>query len=160
MKRKAVYIAATVAELLRFLALVALADGLGALKGESGADRVFRYAAAPQLLFAAGFFFLWLDEERYSVYRPLLLVGKLASALAFLPLAALIAALIRMAPLQLQSPAQTAGLASYAALAELFSVAVLVFGRPGKDRSPLPPKAREDASNGPKGPDDIERVEA
>ncbi len=159
MKRKAVNIVATTVEFLRFLALVLLADGLGILKGENGGDRLFRYVAASQLLFPAGFFFLWLDEERYSVYRPLLLVGKAAGLMAFIPFAALVVAYLRMAPLQLQNPALTAGLCAYVLLVELFATAVLVFGR-GKGGELPGSGSVPGASNGPKGPDDIERVEA
>jgi hypothetical protein len=86
MRRKAVHIVAAIAESLRFFAVVFLAFSVGALLDSSVAN-LLRYAAAPQLLFAAGFFFMWLDPARYSSYRPLLLIGKAASAVCFLPLA-------------------------------------------------------------------------
>ena len=59
---------------------------MGALD-EPGVSSLLRYAAAPQLLFAAGFFFMWLDPARYGAYRPLLLVGKAACVVCLLPLA-------------------------------------------------------------------------
>jgi hypothetical protein len=40
------------------------------------------FALAPQILFAAAFFFLWFDYGRYSPYRPLLIAAKLVSLLA------------------------------------------------------------------------------
>jgi hypothetical protein len=87
MKRKALFLVAAIAEFARFIALMLLASSLGAIGGEGGAPRLLRYASAPQLLFAAGFFFLWLDYARYGSYRPLLGIGKLVALAALLPLA-------------------------------------------------------------------------
>jgi hypothetical protein len=86
MRRTAVHLVAAIAETLRFLAIVFLAFDVGALD-EPGVSALLRYAAAPQLLFAAGFFFMWLDRPRYGEYRPLLLVGKAACAACLVPLA-------------------------------------------------------------------------
>jgi hypothetical protein len=87
MKRKIPYLAASCAELARFVMLMILARDFGAIDGAGGFPRLVRYAAAPQLLFAAGFFFLWLDAPRYRQYRPLLAVGKLAGLISLAPLA-------------------------------------------------------------------------
>jgi len=87
MKRNLPCLAAACAELARFAALMLLAGDFGALDAAAGFPRLLRYVAAPQLLFAAGFFFLWLDAERYHRYRPLLLIGKLASLASLAPLA-------------------------------------------------------------------------
>ena len=87
MKRKFLYLAAAIAELARFLALMQLSANFGAIGDGEGAPRLFRYAAAPQLLFSAAFFFLWLDYGRYGSYRPLVAVGKLVALVAIVPLA-------------------------------------------------------------------------
>ena len=55
MRRKAVHLMAAIVESLRFLALAFLAFDLGLLN--PSVSSLIRYAAAPQLLFAAGFFF-------------------------------------------------------------------------------------------------------
>ncbi|MDP3177379.1 MAG: hypothetical protein Q8M76_05705, partial [Spirochaetaceae bacterium] len=84
MKRKAVFFVSAVAELLRFLAILFLADSLGALR-DPGSAKALRLAAAPQLLFGVGFFFLWLDPALYAPYRPLIAAGKAASLAALIP---------------------------------------------------------------------------
>jgi hypothetical protein len=87
MKRKAVHLVAAILESLRFLAVMFLAFSVGAIS-ENSVAKLLRYAAAPQLLFAAGFFFVWLDAKRYAAYKSLLIVGK-AACLACLPAAAI-----------------------------------------------------------------------
>ncbi|MBN1520165.1 MAG: hypothetical protein JW923_08745 [Spirochaetales bacterium] len=56
------------------------------------ADRpsVVRLLAAPNLMFVLAFFFLGYDHERYSAYRPLVLVGKAVSVFAGLVVAGLV----------------------------------------------------------------------
>jgi len=86
MRRSIIALIGAGGELVRFFGLMALARVfLGSAGGKSSLD-LFQFAAAPQLLFAGGFFFLWLDPGRYDVFRPLLAAGK---ALCFLSLAAL-----------------------------------------------------------------------
>jgi hypothetical protein len=145
MRRKAVHIAAAIAESLRFFAIAFLAfDVAGPLN--PGISSLLRYAAAPQLLFAAGFFFLWLDPSRYGAYRPLLLVGKAASAVCLIPLAVSL----------LRDPRSLAlGVAFLIAAADIFSLSVLILARGGLAQPSAPPAA------GPagQGPEEIERVE-
>jgi hypothetical protein len=75
MKRKAVFLAASATELVRFALIAFVAFDAGIAAGGTAGD-VFRYAASAQLLFAIGFFFMWLDGPRFSGYSPLLVVGK------------------------------------------------------------------------------------
>jgi hypothetical protein len=142
MKRKAVHIAAAAAELVRFFALMFLAESLGALRSQSGADRIFRYAAAPQLLFPAGFFFLWLDPDRYAAYRPLLAAGKGVGMGALVPLAFLAVALLRSDTTEALSPSLSLGLLAAIGAIDAFSLAVLLalkqpHAEPGKDRADI-----------------------
>jgi len=91
MNRNFLHLAASGAELARLAAFMLLAANMGAI-GEAGVfPRLMRYATVPQLLFAAGFFFLWLDRARYGSFRPLLAIGKIASVVALAPLAAEVA---------------------------------------------------------------------
>jgi hypothetical protein len=162
MRRKAVHLIAAIAESLRFLSVVFLAFDVGALLNPS-VSSLLRYAAAPQLLFAAGFFFLWLDQRRYAAYRPLLLIGKAASLLSFLPLAP---ALMR----DPQASASSFGLpymglvfALFMLLVDLGNLAVLVLLRQAADppAQALGQGPGQGPSQGPgQGPDDIEQVES
>lgn len=43
------------------------------------AQQILRLVAAPNLLFAVGFFFIGIDAKRYGGYRPLLVVGKVVA---------------------------------------------------------------------------------
>jgi hypothetical protein len=158
MRRKAVHLIAAIAESFRFLAVVFLAFDVGALLNPS-VSSLLRYAAAPQLLFAAGFFFLWLDPRRYAPYRPLLLIGKAANILCFLPLAM---ALMR----DPQASASAFGLpfmgfvfALYMVFVDLGNLALLILMRP--EPEPGAPTPGQGPSGGPlgQGPDDIEQVE-
>jgi len=145
---------AAIAESLRFLAVVFLAFDLGALLSPS-VSSLLRYAAAPQLLFAAGFFFLWLDPRRYGAYRPLLIIGKAASAVCFLPLAAALVRDPNAAAIAFGLPYIGLGLAFLIAVVDIASLSVLVLAR-GAIEPPLASAVK--ASSG-QGPDDIERVE-
>jgi hypothetical protein len=135
MRRKAVHLFAAIAESLRFIAVAFLAFSVGALSGSS-VSSLLRYAAAPQLLFAAGFFFMWLDAGRYASYRPLLLVGKIASVACFIPLAA---ALVR------DPGAAMIGFGM--AAVDIMSLSILTLVKQGSDMGL------------PQGRDEIERVE-
>jgi hypothetical protein len=161
---------AAIAEALRFLAIVFLAYDLGALLNPS-LFSFLRYAAVPQLLFAAGFFFLWLDPQRYAPYRPLLLIGKLATLLCFFPLA--LALLRDPSTAQLSSGPNTAALgfdlpfigramALVLVLVDMLSLAVLVFGTESAKLGQSEAGGGGGASGPSKpgqGPGDIERVE-
>jgi len=116
---------AAIAESFRFLAIVFLAFDLDVLFGPS-ASGLLRYAAAPQLLFAAGFFFLWLDPGRYDAYRPLLIVGKLASIACFLPLALALARDPKASAVSLGVPGLGGILASLIVIVDIASLSVLV----------------------------------
>jgi hypothetical protein len=149
MRRKAVHIAAAIAESLRFFAIAFLAFDVGSPLN-AGISSLLRYAAAPQLLFAAGFFFLWLDPPRYGAYRPLLLVGKAASAVCFIPLAASL----------LRDPRSLAlGWAFLIGAADIFSLSVLIIARTGLSRPPVAPAAGQGPSRPGQSPEEIERVE-
>jgi hypothetical protein len=160
MRGKAVHLAAAIAESFRFVALAFLAFSVGALY-DSSASSLLRYASAPQLLFAAGFFFMWLDPGRYGSYRPLLLVGKAASLVCLAPLAASVAA-----DPSAQGEAfglRAAGLVlAFAVVAiDVGGLAVLALagsggGAPGGDRPATPTGPRLPGQ----GPDDIEGIEA
>ncbi len=150
MRRKAVHLMAAIAESIRFLAIVFLAFDLGALQSAS-VSGLLRYAAAPQLLFAAGFFFLWLDPERYGSYRPLLTIGKLASLVCCFPLAVALVREPKAAGISLGIPLLGLFLTSYLVLDDIASLAVLFLAR-------QLPAARGSSSPG-QGPEDIERVE-
>lgn len=170
MRRTAVHLVAAIAETLRFFAIVFLAFDVGALD-EPGVSALLRYAAAPQLLFAAGFFFMWLDRPRYGEYRPLLLVGKAACAICLVPLAWAVARDPWAA-----LPAfglRDAGilLAFLVAAVDVFSLTVLILSpkalgpelasrqESGRAAAPAPVAAPEPGPAARQGPADIERVE-
>ena len=155
MQRKPLFLVAAAAELGRFLALAFLAGAVGALRSGSGLPAFFRYAMAPQLLFAAMFFFLWYDRERYGAYRPLAIAGKAVSLAAFIPLAVgLVAEGASMAYL-----ARQGALAAAAVLGiDLGSLLLLcLYGRPEGETEAEPGEAG--APGAPRGPEDIEKVE-
>jgi hypothetical protein len=168
MRSKAVHIVAAIAESLRFFAVVFLAFSVGALLDPS-VSSLLRYAAAPQLLFAAGFFFMWLDPARYSPYRPLLIIGKAASAICFLPLAAALVGSEAAKGATFGLPRLGLELAFFLAAVDVMSLCVLVLGHPVSDGvrpasgEGRPGQAGSGAfpSGAPVGqsPEDIERVE-
>jgi hypothetical protein len=152
MKRKAVFLAASVTEVARFAMIAFVAFDAGIAAGGAAGD-VFRYAAAAQLLFAIGFFFLWLDRPRYGRYSPLLIAGK-ALNLAAAAAAALEGLLLERPTLFAVGEWPLGPLTACSAVAvDLFGLAVLLSARasPGADAL-----GDEDAS----GEDEIERVEA
>jgi hypothetical protein len=162
MRRKAVHLFAAIAESLRFFAIAFLAFSVGALLDPS-VSSLLRYAAVPQLLFAAGFFFLWLDPIRYAAYRPLLLIGKIASACCFPPLAAAIA----QDPAAIGSSLGVGGLGLlltlFIALVDIADLSILILVKglaslPGGEGAPK--SAPKDETHPGQGPEDIERVEA
>jgi hypothetical protein len=141
---------AAIAESLRFFAVMFLAFNVGALLS-SGASSLLRYAAAPQLLFAAGFFFLWLDPERYGQYRPLLGIGKAASIVCFVPFAADLVRDSRAAT-AFGVPYLGLAFACFILVVDIASISILLLTKPG-----IAPPAKP--SNPGQGPDDIEKVE-
>ena len=155
MQRKTLFLVAAAAELGRFLALAFLAGAVGALRSGSGLPAFFRYAMVPQLLFAAMFFFLWYDRERYGAYRPLAVAGKAVSLVAFVPLAiSLITEGASMAYLSRQGV-----VAAIVALGVDMAGLLLLclYGKPDGEPGA---KIEDTATPGaPKGPDDIEKVE-
>jgi hypothetical protein len=148
MQRKPFFLAAAIAELLRFLAIFFLADSLGVLRMGVGVPALFRYAAAPQLLFAAALFFLWYDYERYEVYRPLLVAGKSVSLFVLLPLA------LRIVGSGLGETSDFI-LLGFAAFVDV-GVLVLAARKSATIEAAPPPV---EGQTGPRGPEDIEKVE-
>jgi hypothetical protein len=153
MRRKAVHLIAAIAESLRFIAVVFLAFSVGALM-DTSVSGLLRYAAAPQLLFAAGFFFMWLDPARYSSYRPLLAVGKVALVVCFLPLAASLLRDPNAVGATFGIPFLGVYLAFLVAATDIASLCVLAVGGSPSDRKAPPAPADIGQS-----PEDIERVE-
>jgi hypothetical protein len=151
MRRKAVHLVAAIAESLRFVAVLFLAYDLGALLNPT-VSSLIRYAAAPQLLFAAGFFFLWLDPPRYRSYRPLLAIGKAASAACFLPLAAALARDPKAAAIAFGLPFMGMALAFFIAAVDIACLSVLILLRPDAEFGAGPPAPGQ-------APGDIERAE-
>lgn len=151
MKRKAVFLAASATELARFALIAFVAYDAGIAAGAAAGD-VFRYAASAQLLFAIGFFFLWLDRPLYGRYSSLLTAGK-AVNLA-LAAAAVLEGRLAGRPTILDAAAGPLGAlpAAAAAAADLFGLAVLLATRGG-----AAPGAGAGAASGEDG---IERVEA
>ncbi|MFZ4616858.1 MAG: hypothetical protein ACOYM2_11770 [Rectinemataceae bacterium] len=112
MQRGPLFLAAAFFEVLRFLALMLFVEAVGLGEGSAVATAVLRYCAVAQLIFIALFFFLWFDEVRYAVYRPLALLVKGVSLFALVPLILLVGSLRGVEGLLLLS-----GLAFLAALA-------------------------------------------
>lgn len=155
MKRGPLFLAAALVEVLRFFVLMIFAAALGLLTQHQLIPYFLRYLAVGQLLFAAAYFFLWLDGERYAVYRPLALAGKAVSLLAFSPL--LIALLGSGGG---EGYLLAGGTARYAAaflpLADLLGILLLaLYRRPGAPAADKPPLELAQ-----RGPEDIERVES
>jgi hypothetical protein len=168
MKRKAVNLVASFAELIRFFILMLLAGGLGALRDDGSSERIFRYAATPQLFFAAGLFFLWIDDERYGVYRTLLAMGKAVGLVAYMPVALLVASWLTNAPNAPQNSGRMFLLALFVVLIDLFNLAVLLLapGRQGlvarHDHADMPSSVSSlpgQARANPDGEAGIEKVE-
>jgi hypothetical protein len=162
MKRKAVFLAASIAELSRFALMFFIAYDAGIAAGSARGD-IFRYASSAQLLFAVGFFFLWLDPERYRQYGPLLLLGKAVCVALYAvpPIEALIAGGRSRPPVgqSLLGPA-----AAYAvAAADLLGLGALLYfraaARRGGGGSARSSRAGDEPGPGPSSVD-IERVEA
>jgi hypothetical protein len=159
MRRKPVHLIAAIAESFRFFAIAFLAYSIGAL-GSASVSGILRYSAAPQILFAVGFFFLWLDPARYIAYRPLLLLGKAACLICFLPMGTAVAADPTSRGLSLGVPALGFGLAFLIAIIDILSLSVLILVRDERatagPAAPCEAKAPKPAGQ---SPDEIERVE-
>lgn len=151
MKRGPLFLAAALVEVLRFFILMTFAAALGLLDHRPITPSFIRYVAVGQLLFFAVFFFLWYDEERYAVYRPLALAAKAISFVAFVPVALSLAGALFGEGFV---PAGRSAVTGVFALptADLLGLFVLALYR----RSPRPSKAPSLAQQ---GPEDIESVE-
>lgn len=88
MRRSFITLLGAGGELVRYFGLIALARAFLGGAGGKTTLALLQFAASPHLLFAGGFFFLWLDSRRYDAFRPLLAAGK---ALGFLTLGTLLA---------------------------------------------------------------------
>jgi len=159
MQRGPLFLAAAFVEVLRFFCLMFLAQAIGLLGVSPSSAPFVRYLAVAQLLLPAACFFLWLDGGRYAAYRPLALVGKAISLLAFLPLGLALASGLAGAGMPLSGrlvlPSATALLSC-----DLFTLLVLALHRRKA------PEAREAATSAKaevgviqRGPEDIETVE-
>jgi len=126
---------------------------------DASVSSLLRYAAAPQLLFAAGFFFMWLDPERYSSYRPLLAVGKLALVVCFLPLAASLLRDPNATGSTLGVPFLGIYLAVAVAVVDVASLCILALGG-GHAASASAEKGPSAPVKPGQGPGDIEQVES
>ncbi len=153
MKRRLIHLVAVIAELLRFSAFVLLAQDLGLFRASGVASRLFRYAAAPQLLFAAGFFFLWLDRERYKAYRPLLILGKIVSLTALFPVAFLAGDFLMADPTLMPSSGSVMFPLVVLILVDLGALAILALTGGGGDST------RQHVAPPGRGSADIEKVE-
>jgi len=80
MRRTPLFFAFAGLELVRYLLLALTAQPFAAALPL--AHQMLRLVAAPNLLFAVGFFFMGLDARRYADYRPLLVVGKAVALFA------------------------------------------------------------------------------
>ncbi len=88
MRRSIITLLGAGGEVVRFFGLVALSRAfLGGAAGRTSLA-LLQFAASPHLLFAGGFFFLWLDPRRYDAFRPLLAAGKALGVLTLGSLAA------------------------------------------------------------------------
>lgn len=101
------------------------------------------------------FFFLWLDPGRYASFKPLLIIGKLASIACLFPLALSLARDPKAAALAFGVPMLGAILGVFIAAVDIASLSILLLGRPSvtDDRGPPEPSIPG------QGPEDIERVE-
>jgi len=151
MKRGPLYLAAALVEVLRFFVLMTFAAALGLLGQRPLLPALLRYVAVGQLLFFAAFVFLWVDEERYAVYRPLALTGKIVSFVALVPVALSFAGSETFA----SSGRQAMVTGIFLPLADLFGILVLGFYR--RSKPALPPEPPDAAQH---GPEDIEQVES
>lgn len=77
MRRSPYYFAFAGLELARYFALVNAAGYFAATT--PSASQALRIVSAPNVLPAIAFLFLGLDLQRYEVYKPLIIVGKLAA---------------------------------------------------------------------------------
>ncbi|HSV55483.1 MAG TPA: hypothetical protein VLH39_00055 [Magnetospirillaceae bacterium] len=78
MRRSFITLVGVGGELARYFGLIAISRAFLGGDGK-GTLLLLQFAASPHLLFAGGFFFLWLDPLRYGAFRPLLAAGKALS---------------------------------------------------------------------------------
>jgi len=159
MKRGPLFLAAALFEVLRFFILMTFAAALGLLAQRPLIPSFIRYVAIGQLLFVAAYFFLWLDGDRYAVYRPLVLTGKILSLAAFAPLAlGLAGAMGSEGFIPAGKSAANAGI--FLPLVDLLGILVLaLYHRPNLAASEAAPPSSGAPSAAQRGPDDIEKVE-
>ena len=160
MRRGFLFLVAAFVEVLRFFSLMLFAEAIGFLDSGSLTPSFLRYVAVPQLLFVAVFFFLWLDGRRYTSFRPLALLGKAISLVAFLPLLLAFFGSIRSEGF-IPLPSFALGSAFFMVSADVFGMLVLALYRRGLFRVTSSESARSgDGAPAPQGPEDIEKVEA
>lgn len=129
--RKTRYLAAGVASLAKPFFLGAVAVGIGLSDSGGFASSYLRYLIFPHIIPAVCLFFLYLDEERYRAFKPLVAFFELGSAL-FLAAALIPAAgnmqKILLATRDAQGFSRTAMAYAAAFLLDLFCCIVFVPG--------------------------------
>lgn len=80
MRAKPIFLTCAGMELARFFVLINASGSVASATQVS--SLLQRVIAVPNTIFAVGFLFIGLDEARYAVYKPLLLVGKIAALFA------------------------------------------------------------------------------
>ena len=132
--RKARFLAGSVASLVKPLFLGSVAVGLGLSDSGGFASSFLRYLIFPQLLPAICLFFLFLDEGKYSPFKPLVALFEIGSLL-FLALSLLSAG--RNLQKLMVSAASFQGLSGTAIaffvvfLIDIFCGAILILGAGG-----------------------------
>jgi hypothetical protein len=161
MRRGFLFLVAAFIEVLRFFSLMLFAEAIGFIDSGSLTPSLLRYVAVPQLLFAVVFFFLWLDGQRYTAFRPLALLGKAISLVAFVPLLLAFFGSIRSEGF-IPLPNFALGSAFYIVAADIFGMLVLaLYRRALIHGAPSSGSARSGDGDSPmQGPEDIEKVEA
>jgi len=133
--RKARYLAASAVSLAKPFLLGAVAVGIGLSDSGGFASSYLRYLVFPHIIPALCLFFLYLDEERYRTYKPLVAFFELGSALylaaALVPAAGNLQKLL-LATRNAQGFSRTALAFALALLLDLFCCIVLL---PGTRRS-------------------------
>ena len=140
--RKARYLAASGASLAKPFLLGAVAVGIGLSDSGGFASSYLRYLVFPHIIPALCLFFLYLDEERYRSYKPLVAFFELGSALylaaALVPATGNLQKLL-IATRDAQGFSRTAMAFALALILDLFCCIVLIPGtRRTADRGRAP----------------------
>ena len=148
--RRARFLAGSVASLVKPLFLGSVAVGLGLSDSGGFSSSFLRYLIFPQILPAICLFFLFLDEDRYGPFKPLVALFEIGSML-FLALSLLSA--VRNLQKLMVSTANLQGLSGTAIaifvvfLIDIFCGATLIPGGPGSRSKTRPiPGAGGDAT--------------